>query len=948
MYLLEQRRANGNLKSAVANLRPFPDPAHVGKCIWDGLCNWAVLLDDHRTCMQFLRTLREDTNLPDLPKHLPLFPLTCRDQQAPENLLYASTEPVLSQLRAVQHVCHQLCPEKWRKWDGNNRELEHPLAVATHAHRLAFMESSNRISLGNWHTPFDVKQSSSAEAKAHGLAFVDNVLFVTVPGSAEIQYLEAKAGSSEAAVGSMRVADLRRELHDRDEDTTGLDQTAMRRILKGRLEQEREAKFGVDPGADEKERKQNRSTRPRLRKLVLEGDLLRKPLAIAAHPSERRLAVTDGSSRRVAVIELRTQGVQLIGSCRFVCESISPDAQLNSMCWVSDDMLVVADSSPSGGLWSVDVAADGTHHLQLRSGSLNVDGQQLPMKPWGVCSSAGRLYYTDVAERTVREYTMDSEGGQAVLRLIAGSGSAGTRDGIAVSSTFVQPTAIASDGGSLVVCDSGSGRICVISQVAPLISLLERLRLLYETFGLHLRGKTVARRSLADGIANLSAIAEAVETHVAAVRERVDKDTVNGPDGAISNDCRQSLRIMHESLVGVRDLFSRVVEEDESAVDYQSCFALKACGQQPVERFFSKMHAAVPMPTALQYCQTKAQTGLELIKQLTRCPFYYPISKQFYPDIDLALAFSAIDLPRKKTTEKQKMVRLHFTDEENRRRREYLGRFFRPAPQSTVRSICKFRAGTPPLSTFAHRVELKSQAMDLERRADDMSDNAGLPLPERERNADPADPADDSNFVFLAVLPGGQPEKLLEEDLYVVAVDAASYDNKQYDPLAGYWMVPNDREPQVFRYMAKANLQRRHILAEISVEAYQDKEDFCAAVDETTLHLLLVKARRSAEEGSAQHEDDPRLESDAFPFFGVSQRSKSVDGLQARKERASRRRAKAPSQPKAKSAAKPKAKPGARPKKGATKGGKHSKRRAAHDADSRVDPLRSAARLGRT
>jgi hypothetical protein len=114
MYIMERLRADGRMHRSLLNLRPLPDPAHVGKCMWDGLCNWVLVMDDNRICMQFLRTLREA--LPELAKLLPLFPLTCRDQQAPENLLHASTEPVMQQLQGIARVCHQICPEKWRKW----------------------------------------------------------------------------------------------------------------------------------------------------------------------------------------------------------------------------------------------------------------------------------------------------------------------------------------------------------------------------------------------------------------------------------------------------------------------------------------------------------------------------------------------------------------------------------------------------------------------------------------------------------------------------------------------------------------------------------------------------------------------------------------------------------------------------------------------------------------
>jgi hypothetical protein len=83
----------------------------------------------------------------------------------------------------------------------------------------------------------------------------------------------------------------------------------------------------------------------------------------------------------------------------------------------------------------------------------------------------------------------------------------------------------------------------------------------------------------------------------------------------------------------------------------------------------------------------------------------------------------------------------------------------------------------------------------------------------------------------------------------------------------------------VIRFMAAADLRREFILAEIECEPYRDEEEGqdCLLISDGLLHQLLVKARNAVVEQSLPYEEDPRLESDAFPYFGVSQQTGSQD-----------------------------------------------------------------------
>lgn len=806
MKLIEMLIEDGAMHVLLLNLRPLPDIAHVGKCFWDGLCNWPLKLEGVRCCMQFLRTLREDSQL-RLAAVLPLFPLTARDQQAPENLLMCSKPDVVQIVKQAKTVVHQLIPEKYRNWEGNSRQLQHPIAIAASGKNFAFLEAdTGTISIARWHTPADVKKSSQCSETAHGLALVGSILVVTVPaGESTIQYLEVKPGGSELNPSSLSVGDLRKELEKRDSDPAGLLKPDMVKALRQLLKDERDARFGVD-GGDEKEQKESRAKRPRLRPLPITGAKLARPLGIAAHPSDMRVAIFDGETRRIALVDLAVDGIQLKGSARFLGQQISATAELSSLAWDADrDRILGADSAPDGGIVSLRCDTKLVTKL-VSNGQVNIGGGvRLPIKPFGICISNGRVVYTDATERTVRELQLGDAGSVSLLH-IAGSAAAGFRDGAATTAAFVQPMGLAADGSSLLVCDAGNGTVRLISPLEPLVNFLEQLRALFETFGIHLKGEPARKFSLEQGIERVADIAQYMQAAVDRIKAELEtKKNVNGPEGAVSAETMHSLHLVERSLRSLDDLLQRIKDGHESDEDYGQAVALKALGTLLLERFFAQIRAGEPMPTVLRYCQLKMPAMVELFKQLTACPFFYPTQRrQFYPNPDVALPYSALQMPKKKTTAKGKMFKPALTVEQKKKLAEYVRMYFKAAPQNTVRAFCRFKAGTLPLTTFGHPVPLIAQPMDLVERSESLAANGGLPIVERKgegKEGDGKEAKGVDTLVYVAVLPGCEPKKLQDEDLFIVRVESKYFDNKIFNPLSGRWYVPTYDEPQVFRYV---------------------------------------------------------------------------------------------------------------------------------------------------
>jgi hypothetical protein len=247
MNIVNSKRDAGTINKALSNVRPFPDPVHVGKSKFDSLANWYLTLAGSRICLTMLRTLRDDelwAGQKYLVDALPLAPLTARDKQAPANLLHIGKPEVVTLLQEAKQLWHTVAPDKYRKFDGN-RALAQPAAVCTDNTSLYVLEAETGvISQLNWHNPMVLKRLGQCDGIPHAIAVSRNILFATVPSTNSIMYLELKTRSSELNPNDLGATELRRELKGRDEQPEG-SSAAMRRQLAGVLQQERDARFGA-------------------------------------------------------------------------------------------------------------------------------------------------------------------------------------------------------------------------------------------------------------------------------------------------------------------------------------------------------------------------------------------------------------------------------------------------------------------------------------------------------------------------------------------------------------------------------------------------------------------------------------------------------------------------------------------------------------------------------
>ena len=201
--------------------------------------------------------------------------------------------------------------------------------------------------------------------RLQGIAVIDQIVFVTAADPGQVLYIETKARAGELQPSKMLVTDLRKELQARGEGAEGT-KTVLAERLKELLNEERAKLLGTED--DAKGQATSRSRIPRgpqpLRPLKLRGDLkaLTAPMAIASHPGQRQLCLSDALSNAIVLVDLDPpSGVQLQGKVRLLDRVKLPlTAQINGVCWnPGTDQVLIVDSSADGGIYMVDTDGRG-------------------------------------------------------------------------------------------------------------------------------------------------------------------------------------------------------------------------------------------------------------------------------------------------------------------------------------------------------------------------------------------------------------------------------------------------------------------------------------------------------------------------------------------------------------------------------------------------------------
>lgn len=168
----------------------------------------------------------------------------------------------------------------------------------------------------------------------------------------------------------------------------------------------------------------------------------RFPAAVATDRGGARIVVADTGHDEVALLDAAGAETERLGA-----------GLLRRPCGLAlaGDTLWVADT---GNHRLVAFALDGRGDPKV------VEEHEL-RSPWGVAWGGRRLYVAGAG--THQLWTLDPAEGR--LRLFAGTGMEGGRDGPATEATFAQPSGIALEGGVLYVADAETSSIRAVADL---------------------------------------------------------------------------------------------------------------------------------------------------------------------------------------------------------------------------------------------------------------------------------------------------------------------------------------------------------------------------------------------------------------------------------------------------------------------------------------------------
>ena len=276
--------------------------------------------------------------------------------------------------------------------------------------------------------------------------------------------------------------------------------------------------------------------------------------------------------------------------------------------------LYVSSSAVNGGLFRVNLAT-GHCECVLSNGSEDLQCVH------GICAKMdGTVVMVDRGYHKVKEFKEDLD----AVRVLAGSGRSGTKDGSETSASFSQPTAVCCEGADTVyVLDTSIGRLKMITSTLALTTFLENLWKFLTAF--QFTSEDVS--GLEEAIHLTQSYYSFLEKASLKVQQiKGSTAETRGPDGTLS---LSTLNSVEKILLGLNRLKEDVIHlnpEYLKDIEVRSLLTLFA------ENFFSSMRGGNTItPTELDFCRRFPRCTNELLKRVTKNLFnYFTIPKASY------------------------------------------------------------------------------------------------------------------------------------------------------------------------------------------------------------------------------------------------------------------------------------------------------------------------------
>ena len=232
----------------------------------------------------------------------------------------------------------------------------------------------------------------------------------------------------------------------------------------------------------------------------------------------------------------------------------------------------------------------------------------------GICAKMdGTVVMVDRGDHKVKEFKEDLD----EVRVLAGSGRSGTKDGSETSASFSQPTAVCFEEGTdtVYVLDTSIGRLKMITSTLALTTFLENLWKFLTAFQLTSENVSGLEEAI-DLTQSYYSFLEKASLKVQQIKGSTAK--TQGPDGTLSSSTLNSVEMI---LLGLNRLKKDVIHLNP---EYLKDIEVRSLLTLFVENFFSSMRGGNTItPAVLDFCRRFPRCTNELLKRVTKNPFNY-------------------------------------------------------------------------------------------------------------------------------------------------------------------------------------------------------------------------------------------------------------------------------------------------------------------------------------
>ena len=594
--ILTKRQSETESTTDADLVTAFPDPVHVAKNDRASFANWYRLVDGYRVNLVLLRTARTDPILKEiLLPHLSLAACRNRDRMDVDTVVEICSPEVRKGLQRANWIVQTLVPEVYRLYDGNKEGvLKIPVSVcpASWGTLLIADKEKGKILSARLHYPVDVVEIVSGLICPVAITYRHGLLLIADVGKQQILCFDL-TGDHFLNPEKMTVKQLRKALKDRRLLPPG------NNSKKGELQKALKSWMDANSTSD-----RNGQTKLHTVEIVNQPTIQAAAVVFSEQGTDNFYAAE--MSEQVHEISLTINGLNANAN---VLRSI--DVTVGSLFGIvrtnRDSELYVSSSAVNGGLFRVNLAT-GHCECVLSNGSEDLQCVH------GICAKMdGTVVMVDRGDHKVKEFKEDLD----EVRVLAGSGRSGTKDGSETSASFSQPTAVCCEEGAdtVYVLDTSIGRLKMITSTLALTTFLENLWKFLTAFQLTSEDVSGLEEAI-DLTQSYYSFLEKASLKVQQIKGSTAK--TQGPDGTLSSSTLNSVEMI---LLGLNRLKEDVIHLNP---EYLKDIEVRSLLTLFVENFFSSMRGGNTItPTVLDFCRRFPRCTNELLKRVTKNPFNY-------------------------------------------------------------------------------------------------------------------------------------------------------------------------------------------------------------------------------------------------------------------------------------------------------------------------------------